>query len=341
MDDLKFGARNKRGDWAPEEPLEPAPIWLFPPQPKKILAWIPAFFFPYNILFMISAIVYWQMFVPDVLVLQSFGWVWVLKMFGINVILAFIWYQGWELPLYVKRRQGNRFKYNHKFPADHPSDVFWFKSQNFDNMLRSMFIGVPVWTALQVFMLWSFANGYIPYLKFAENPLWLALIVLVVPIIHDFHFYCIHRLIHVPVLYKYIHSVHHNSNNPGPWSSLSMHPIEHFLYFSTVFWHFVIPSNPVIALYQLHFAGFGAVPGHIGFDKVETFDDSGFDTHAYMHYLHHKYFEVNYGGDGLVPFDRMFGTYHDGSKEADEQMKFRFREKKKNRNSNQKKSREH
>jgi sterol desaturase/sphingolipid hydroxylase (fatty acid hydroxylase superfamily) len=42
-----------------------------------------------------------------------------------------------------------------------------------------------------------------------------------------------------------------------------------------------------------------------------------------------------------VPFDRMFGTYHDGSKEADEQMKFRFREKKKNRNSNQKKSREH
>jgi len=83
-----------------------------------------------------------------------------------------------------------------------------------------------------------------------------------------------------------------------------MHPVEHLLYFATVFWHFVIPSNPLIALYQLHFAGFGAVPGHVGFDKIETFGDGAVDTHAYMHYLHHKYFEVNYGGDGLVPIDR-------------------------------------
>ncbi|RWP53000.1 sterol desaturase family protein, partial [Mesorhizobium sp.] len=145
---------------------------------------------------------------------------------------------------------------------------------------------------------------YIPWLNFAEHPVWLGVVALVVPIIHDFHFYCIHRLIHVPVLYKYVHSVHHNSINPSPWSSLSMHPIEHLLYFGVVFWHFVIPSNPVIALYQLHFAGFGAVPGHIGFDTVETSDEQGFDTHAYMHYLHHKYFEVNYGGEGLVPVDR-------------------------------------
>ena len=145
--------------------------------------------------------------------------------------------------------------------------------------------------------------------------------VLVVPIIHDFHFYCIHRLIHIPFLYKWVHSVHHKSVNPSPWSSLSMHPIEHFLYFSTVFWHFIIPSNPIIALYQLHFAGFGAVPGHVGFDKVEISENKTFDTHAYMHYLHHKYFNVNYGGDGLVPFDRVFGTYHDGSKDYDSKLK--------------------
>lgn len=328
MDDLKFGSRDKRGDWSPSRLLEPAPIWLFPPQPLKILKWLPAFLFPYNVLFMVTAVLYWNIFVPDAAVMQSFALGWVLQMLGINLVLAFLWYQGWELPLYIRRRQANRFKYNHKFPAEQPSDVFWFKSQNTDNMLRSMLIGVPIWTALQVVMLWAFANGYVSWLAFADHPVWLALMVLVVPIIHDFHFYCIHRLIHVPVLYKYIHSVHHNSVNPSPWSSLSMHPVEHLLYFSTVFWHFVIPSNPVIALYQLHFAGFGAVPGHIGFDKVETGEESGFDTHAYMHYLHHKYFEVNYGGDGLVPFDRVFGTYHDGSKESDARMKERFRAKK-------------
>tara|TARA_Y100001968_G_C19221550_1_gene649972 strand:+ start:121 stop:723 length:603 start_codon:yes stop_codon:yes gene_type:complete len=184
-----------------------------------------------------------------------------------------------------------------------------------------MLFGVPIWTALQIFMLWTFANEYIPWVTLSNNPLWLVIMVLIVPIIHDFHFYCIHRLIHIPFLYKWIHYVHHKSTNPGPWSSLSMHPLEHLLYFATMFWHFILPSNPIIALYQLHFAGFGAVPGHVGFDKVETSTESAFDTHAYMHYLHHKYFNVNYGGDGLVPFDRVFGTYHNGSKEADARIK--------------------
>ena len=106
-------------------------------------------------------------------------------------------------------------------------------------------------------------------LIFSENKIWFILMILVVPIIHDFHFYCIHRLIHIPILYKWVHSVHHKSVNPSPWSSLSMHPVEHILYFGTVFWHFLLPSNPIIALYQLHFAGFGAVPGHIGLIKLK------------------------------------------------------------------------
>jgi sterol desaturase/sphingolipid hydroxylase (fatty acid hydroxylase superfamily) len=320
MDEAKYGTRNKRGDWVPNKFLEPAPIWLFPPQPRKILAWIPAFFFPYNVLFMISAVIYWYAIVPDLSVLQIISWNWALKMLATNMILAFLWYQGWEMPLYISRRQENRFKYNHKFPNERRSKMFWFRNQTTDNMARSMLVGVPIWTAMQILMLWSYANGYIPLLKFADNPLWLLVMVLIVPIIHDFHFYCIHRLIHLPILYKWIHSVHHKSVNPSPWSSLSMHPVEHVLYFATIFWHFILPSNPIIAIYQLHFAGFGAVPGHIGFDKIETSKDETFDTHAYMHYLHHKYFEVNYGGDGLVPFDRVFGTYHDGSKEADKKM---------------------
>ena len=40
--------------------------------------------------------------------------------------------------------------------------------------------------------------------------------------------------------------------------------------------------------------------------------------------LHHKYFEVNYGGDGAVPLDKWFGTLHDGSDAAQEAMNQRF-----------------
>ena len=49
----------------------------------------------------------------------------------------------------------------------------------------------------------------------------------------------------------------------------------------------------------------------------------GLDIHTYNHYLHHKFFEVNYG-DGVVPLDRLFGTYHDGTQEADELMNRRM-----------------
>jgi sterol desaturase/sphingolipid hydroxylase (fatty acid hydroxylase superfamily) len=46
------------------------------------------------------------------------------------------------------------------------------------------------------------------------------------------------------------------------------------------------------------------------------------DTSYYAHYLHHKYFEVNYS-DGMVPLDRWFGSFHDGTPEAHEAMKAR------------------
>ena len=86
------------------------------------------------------------------------------------------------------------------------------------------------------------------------------------------------------------------------------------------------PSNPIIALYQLHFAGFGAIPGHVGFDKVEAGKEGAVDTHAYAHYLHHKYFEVNYS-DGMLPIDKWIGTWHDGTREGDRLMQERFRKK--------------
>lgn len=53
-----------------------------------------------------------------------------------------------------------------------------------------------------------------------------------------------------------------------------------------------------------------------------TSEEKGMQTHAYTHYLHHKYFEVNYG-EGLVPIDHWMGTWHDGSPEADARMEAR------------------
>ncbi len=327
MDDLRYGTRNDRGDWTPNEPLQIAPLFVLPPRPLAFLKWLPHYFLPWNVIFALTALAYWRWVIPPVETMRTLDWRWALWLYVVNGVAIFLFYGAFELHLYVLKRQERRFKYNGKFPSERKSKAFWFENQNLDNILRTYLSGITIWTATEVLVLWAFANGYAPWLSFAEHPIYLAALVLVVPIIHEFHFFCIHRLIHTPFLYKWVHSVHHNSVNPSPWSSLSMHPVEHLLYFATMFYHLIIPSNPLIALYQLHYAGFGAIPGHVGFDKVEVGKEGHVDSHSYAHYLHHKYFEVNYG-DALIPLDRWFGTWHDGSPEGEARMQDRLRKRK-------------
>ena len=174
--------------------------------------------------------------------------------------------------------------------------------------------------------LWAYANGWGAWSTFDRHPLWLVVFALLLPIYHEAHFYCIHRLIHVPFLYKWVHSVFHNAVNPSPWSSLSMHPIEHLLYWSDCLIHLVLSSHPLLFLFNLQITGTGAVVGHVGFDKIEVGANSAIETHAFAHYLHHKYFEVNYA-DGTTALDKLFGTWHDGTKQGDALMEARFNRK--------------
>jgi len=332
MDDLAHGTRDKRGDWTPKNPADIAPIWAFPPKPLTVLKWLPSYFLPYDVIFFASAFAWWYWVMPDMDTVRAFDlaswgtWRWIIRLFVVNTVALFAFFGVFQLRLYTFRKQGTRFKYNGQFPADKQSDVFWFKRQDVDSALRILFHAMPIWTAIEVVILLAYAKGYATWWTLADHPVYLVILTLLIPIIHETHFYLIHRLIHVPVLYKYIHSVHHNSVNPSPYSSLSMHPAELLLYLGMAFWQILIPSNPILAIYALHRAGFGAIPGHVGFDKIEVGSEGGVDTHAYIHYLHHKHFEVNYG-DGLIPFDKWFGTFHDGSKHGQELMDARYAKK--------------
>lgn len=327
MDDLEFGTRDKRGNWRPKDRLKVGPLLDFPWNARSVLRWIPSFFFPWNAGFFILALLIWGFLTPSRETLQSIDIGWVAYIFLRNTAIILVVFGALELHLYIRRAQENRFKYNSRFPADKSNDVFWFRSQSIDNALRTFLSGLPIWTAYEVLMLWAWSNEIGPWAIFPDHPLWFAVFALILPLVHELHFYCIHRMIHIPILYKWIHSVHHNSANPSPWSSLSMHPLEHLLYWSGVLIHLVVPSHPVFVLYHLQISGTGAVIGHIGFDRIESGQDKSVHTHAFAHYLHHKYFEVNYA-DGALPLDKWMGTWHDGSAEGDALMKERFRKKK-------------
>ena len=63
-----------------------------------------------------------------------------------------------------------------------------------------------------------------------------------------------------------------------------------------------------------------------GYDRFGTEGGRSLSIGLYMHYLHHQYFECNYGSDEMPIIDKLMGTYHDGSDEAHERMKRRLRE---------------
>lgn len=151
---------------------------------------------------------------------------------------------------------------------------------------------------------------------------------------NEFYFYWIHRMMHpwfieikynndrnkVNVVYnskyrqfdfgyylfKHVHSLHHRSSNTGPWSGLSMHPIEHIIYFGSMY-------LPIVLMfyfnYQQHYLHFLFSKYHTTLNPIPAHD--GYDTPgggSYFHYIHHRYIHCNYGTP-MMPFDAWFGTY--------------------------------
>ncbi len=326
VNENQFGSRNRKGHWRPFKKVDYGPLFSWPTNPLQIFKWLfrwDGYIFPWNILYALVAVIIWTYFTPTLETMKDFSFNWIAYITVRNGVLMTLWYGVFHLWFYIKRNQGTTFKYNPKWPETDNS-AFLFRNQTVDNLIWCFCSGLPIWTAFEVITLWMMANGFIPHLNLESNPLLFFAIFLLLPLFREVHFYCIHRLIHWPPLYRSVHKVHHANSNPGPWSGLSMHPVEHLLYFSGVLIHWIIPSHPVHAIFHLVHLGMSPTPGHVGFDKVLVGDDKFIDTHCFAHYLHHKYFEVNYA-DGSIPLDKWFGTFHDGSEEGDQLVKARLK----------------
>ncbi|WP_439406573.1 sterol desaturase family protein [Bradyrhizobium sp. DASA03076] len=330
MDETLYGTRDKRGNWQPHMRPTRAPVFVWPVQPKKFLIWLfgfPGYLWPWNALYFAISLIAWLYLTPSLETMRDFGVGWVSLVLLRNTALALVVYGGLHTVLYIQRRQQTDFKYNAKWP-DTDNSTFLFGSQTAENVFWTMCSGVPVWTAYEVFTWWMFANDYIPCVHFREQPLYFIALMVLVPIWRALHFYAIHRLIHMGPLYHIIHKVHHNNVNPGPWSGLSMHTYEHIVYFSGVLIHFVVPSHPMHAMFQLMHTALTPAQSHSGFERFVTGDEKSIRSGDYFHYLHHKYFEVNYGNNLVIPLDEWFGSAHDGSPEADQAMYKRIKAKK-------------
>jgi sterol desaturase/sphingolipid hydroxylase (fatty acid hydroxylase superfamily) len=325
MNDTAYGTRNKRGDWKPIKLIEYPPVFVWPVNPRGFVKWLfgyPGYILPWNLVYAILAVLLWRYATPPLETMRSFAPGWIAFLLARNAALVVLFFGGLHLHLYMRKAQGTQFKYNGKW-LDTNNAAFLFRNQTIDNLIWSLGSGLVIWTAYETVTLWACANGYIPLVSWEQHPVYCIALLLLIPLLRELHFYAVHRLIHWPPLYRAVHRLHHHNVNPGPWSGLAMHPVEHLLYFSGILFHWLIPSHPIHALFHLLHAGLSPAPVHTGFDRIAVGKDHSLETEGYAHYLHHKYFECNYA-DGAVPIDKWFGTFHDGSDEAHEAMNKRF-----------------
>lgn len=92
-------------------------------------------------------------------------------------------------------------------------------------------------------------------MNFSDNPVWFFAMFLIVVVWNSGHFYFVHRWMHYPKIYPIVHALHHRNINVGPWSGISMHPLEHLPYFSTIAIHFVLASHPIHVIFHMLIQG--------------------------------------------------------------------------------------
>ncbi|MEK6546721.1 MAG: sterol desaturase family protein [Bacteroidota bacterium] len=146
-------------------------------------------------------------------------------------------------------------------------------------------------------------------------------------VFHDTYFYWIHRLMHLPLLFKWVHLIHHKSTNPSPWAAYAFHPIEAIMENGIiVIFFFTIPMHVTHVPLFFFFSIVYNIYGHLGWELYPK----GFNltrigrwvNTSVAHNQHHKYFKGNYGLY-LLFWDRVMGTMRSDYDEAFDQVKSR------------------
>jgi len=132
----------------------------------------------------------------------------------------------------------------------------------------------------------------------------------------DYGIYWVHRTLHHPSIYKYVHKPHHKWLVPTPFASHAFHPLDGYLQ--------SVPYHLFIFLFPLHRWLYLALFVFVNFWSILIHDSDMITGHVFEkvingpahHTLHHLYFTVNYG-QYFTWADRWGGSYRQPSSELD------------------------
>ena len=132
-------------------------------------------------------------------------------------------------------------------------------------------------------------------------PLWyLFLSIPLVLFMQDTYYYWLHRWMHLPRIYRYLHKIHHNSIHTSAFTSFSFHPAETILQAILLpVLIMILPLHFYVILGVLTLMTFSAIINHAGVDVSLTGKWgqwlSKWFIGAAHHDHHHRKFKVNFG----------------------------------------------
>jgi lathosterol oxidase len=307
---------NKEWNYHPDLPLSDPSIFNLPVRPRFIARWFAKNWLTLSerMMMVIASVAIWYLFYPSLETAQTFAFGWIAQIFAVTFAMTVVTAGSLHWYFYIKRGQAKRLKFDGRDQTKNNRN-FKFGDQVKDNMFWSLASGVPQLSIFQVITMWLMANGYAPTISLTSNPIWFIIAILLAPIWSAFHFYWVHRLLHIPFFYTRFHNLHHRNINIGPWSGFSMHPVEHLIYLSSLCVHWIVATHPVHLIFHSVYQGPGAAMTHTGYEDLLVKDKRSLALGTFYHTLHHRYFECNYGNQEM-PWDRWFGTFHDGSTDA-------------------------
>jgi len=170
----------------------------------------------------------------------------------------------------------------------------------------SLTIGSVLNTALAAWVM----NGGYTSLYFEWNKhgiLWTLLELPLAFVATDYGIYWIHRLYHLPFMYKHFHKLHHTYKTPTAFSVTAIHPFE-FLNIQAIYYApmFVMPMHVGFFIFYLQYLNYHGLIDHSGV-HIKSLWFQPWQPGPIFHDNHHQYFHVNFGIN-LSVWDKWHGT---------------------------------
>ena len=194
-----------------------------------------------------------------------------------------------------------KVKYKHIFERREVNKRNRIAKQDWREVYYS-FVTSVIFAFISTSMVVAWQKGYTRiYIEFSQYPVWwFGLSILIVLFLHESYYYWLHRWMHRPAVYKFIHKIHHDSITTSAWTSFSFHPIESILQAIILpLLTFILPLHYMAIAIILLIMTTTSVINHLNTELYpQDFHRHWFGKWwigATHHSLHHSQFRYNFG----------------------------------------------